>query len=69
MVVEQFNDYAIADDVNVNGKLTLGENIADLGGITISFDAMHEATGDDVPAMDGLTATSNSSSPTPRCGG
>jgi predicted metalloendopeptidase len=55
VVVEQFNGYPIADDVNVNGRLTLGENIADLGGITISFDAMHEAIGDAVPAIDGLT--------------
>ncbi len=55
VVVEQFDGYAIADDVNVNGKLTLGENIADLGGITISFDAMHEAIGDAVPTIDGLT--------------
>jgi predicted metalloendopeptidase len=55
VVVEQFNGYPIADDVNVNGKLTLGENIADLGGIAISFDAMHEAMGDAMPAIDGLT--------------
>ncbi|MEI8334586.1 MAG: M13 family metallopeptidase [Chloroflexota bacterium] len=55
VVVEQFDGYAIADDVHVNGKLTLGENIADLGGIAISLDAMHEAIGDDAPAIDGLT--------------
>ena len=55
MIVEQFNGYRIADDVNVNGRLTLGENIADLGGIAISLDALHEAIGDDAPAIDGLT--------------
>jgi putative endopeptidase len=55
VLVEQFNGYAIADDVNVNGKLTLGENIADLGGIAISLDAMHEAVGDDAPEIEGLT--------------
>ena len=55
VIVEQFNGYAIVADVNVNGKLTLGENIADLGGIAISFDAMHEAIGEDAPAIDGLT--------------
>jgi putative endopeptidase len=56
VLVEQFDGYAIADDVHVNGKLTLGENIADLGGIAISFDAMHEAIGDDAHLVDGLTA-------------
>ncbi len=56
VVVEQFDGYAIADDLHVNGKLTLGENIADLGGIAISFDAMHEVVGDDAPAIDGLTS-------------
>ena len=55
VVIEQFDGYAIADDVHVNGRLTLGENIADLGGIAISFDAMHEAVGDGAPAVDGLT--------------
>ena len=34
VLVEQFNAYPIVDGVNVNGRLTLGENIADLGGTT-----------------------------------
>ena len=45
VVVEQFNGFEVADDVTVNGKLTLGENIADLGGIAIALDAMHDAVG------------------------
>ena len=55
VLVEQFSGFEIAEGVNVNGKLTLGENIADLGGIAISLDAMREAIGDGAPAIDGLT--------------
>lgn len=38
-VEQQFNKYTVADGVHVNGKLTLGENIADLGGLSIAYDA------------------------------
>lgn len=38
-IVEQFNNYKILDTVAVNGKLTLGENLADLGGVAIAYDA------------------------------
>jgi putative endopeptidase len=38
-VEQQFNTYTVADGVHVNGKLTLGENIADLGGLSIAYDA------------------------------
>jgi putative endopeptidase len=39
-VVEQYNGYTVLDSVHVNGKLTLGENIADLGGVTLAYDAL-----------------------------
>ncbi|HVY72974.1 MAG TPA: M13 family metallopeptidase [Candidatus Paceibacterota bacterium] len=39
LLVDQFNSYEAAPGVNTNGKLTLGENIADLGGLCIGFDA------------------------------
>ncbi len=55
-LVKQFNGYEAAPGLHVNGKLTLGENIADLGGINTAFDAMHKATADSPdPMTDGLT--------------
>jgi putative endopeptidase len=38
-MVEQFNNYKVLDSMHVNGKASLGENIADLAGITIGYDA------------------------------
>jgi predicted metalloendopeptidase len=36
----QFDRYEVADGVKVNGELTLGENIADLGGMLIAYEAL-----------------------------
>ncbi|MEO8670467.1 MAG: M13-type metalloendopeptidase [Tahibacter sp.] len=38
-LVQQFDDYVAIEDLHVKGKLTLGENIADLGGLNIAHDA------------------------------
>jgi putative endopeptidase len=45
-LVKQFDDYVSIDGIHVKGKLTLGENIADLGGTTVSFDALQKALAD-----------------------
>jgi putative endopeptidase len=39
VLVKQYNDYVAIDSLHVNGELTLGENIADLGGISIAYAA------------------------------
>mgnify|MGYP000595585249 FL=1 len=42
--------------MSVNGKMTLGENIADLGGVTLSFEALKMHLGNNLPApIDGFT--------------
>ena len=38
-LITQYNQYSVLPELKVNGALTLGENIGDLGGITIAFDA------------------------------
>ncbi len=39
LMVEQFDNYVVLDSMHINGKATLGENIADLGGNVIGYDA------------------------------
>jgi putative endopeptidase len=41
-LAEQYSGYIAVDDVKVNGELTLGENIADLGGVVLAYDAFRE---------------------------
>jgi len=39
VLVSQFNAYHVTPEITVNGQLTLGENIADLGGLVIGYEA------------------------------
>jgi putative endopeptidase len=56
-VVDQFDGYTVVDSsTHVNGKLTLGENIADLGGLTIAYYALEKALqGKPRPLINGFT--------------
>ncbi len=55
-LVSQYNEYAPFEDANVNGELTLGENIGDLGGLTVAYKAYQLSLGGtDAPVIDGYT--------------
>ena len=55
-LVKQFDAFEPLPGKHVNGKLTLGENIGDLGGITAAFDAYRRSLGGaEAPVIDGFT--------------
>jgi putative endopeptidase len=55
-VDDQYSKYVVVDDMHINGKLTLGENVADLGGEILAYIAWKDATKDkELQPMDGFT--------------
>ena len=57
-LVEQYGGYEALPGLKLNGKLTLGENIADLGGVVIAYEALQRALAKDPAkrkAIDGFT--------------
>ena len=55
VMVEYFNQIKINNEVNANGKFTLGENLADYGGVTIAFDA-YKKFGTPTPDANGFSS-------------
>ncbi|MET9489102.1 M13 family metallopeptidase [Nocardia sp. NPDC006630] len=58
-LIDQYNQFSpkdLSDDHKVNGEFTIGENIGDLGGLTIALEAYRiSLEGKDSPTLDGLT--------------
>ena len=55
-LVAQYNEFKVFPDLNVNGEFTQGENIGDLGGLSIALKAYKTSlNGKDSPVLDGFT--------------
>jgi putative endopeptidase len=55
-LADQYSSYEVIDGMSVNGNMTLGENIADLGGITLGFAALQKKlAGNEPDPIDGFT--------------
>jgi len=56
LVVKQYNRSVVIDTLRINGELTQGENIADIGGVTIAYEAFKKTEqGKSNEKIDGLT--------------
>jgi putative endopeptidase len=56
-VVNQYNAFTVFDGIHVKGELTLGENLADIGGLAIAYDAFKMTKqGKDTAKIDGFTS-------------
>jgi len=56
LIVEQFNNYQVLDSMHVNGSATQGENIADLGGLVMGYEAFKKTKqGQSTEKIGGLT--------------
>ena len=56
VVEDQYNAYTVLDSLHVNGKLTMGENLADIVGVSVAYDALQKAlAGKPRTLIDGFT--------------
>ena len=54
-LIDAYNNFKFLDSLHVNGELTLGENIADFGGVSISLDALKKTLKGDEKAINGFS--------------
>ncbi len=55
-ISDQYSQYVVVDDVKINGKLTLGEDVADLGGLILAWMAWQDdIKGQQLKPIDGFT--------------
>jgi len=55
-ISDRYSTYTIIDDIKINGKLTLGEDVADLGGLILAYMAWKDDTkGESLQPIEGLT--------------
>lgn len=55
-IADQYAQYVIVDDIKINSKLTLGEDVADLGGLILAWEAWQQATHNQrLQPMEGLS--------------
>jgi endothelin-converting enzyme/putative endopeptidase len=55
-ISDQYSQYVVVDDIKINGKLTLGEDVADLGGVILAYMAWQEDTkGEKLEPIEGFT--------------
>ena len=56
MVADLYSSFVVLDSLHINGRLTLGENMADIGGIAIAYDAFKlTSQGKDTAKIDGYS--------------
>jgi len=56
VVIDQYNQYTVLNGLHVNGELTQGENLADIGGLTIAYQAFKNTPeGKSDTKIDGFT--------------